>query len=478
MDMASACPQFGTQCGLKPARVPGHVGVTKVHIDSRPAGLSEPKNCRECRYLAPAQTVRQSLGWPMPLCLARGDLIPPKRMAHECKGCQFGFTDEEALIEGVNYQFSTPSMADFEVLPVYGEVKQGPEATARSYRAALEDSRNFKTDAPVSEAVASEGIRAWRRIEHPHHKGKSPLFLPVFDPDFFPEEERLLIPETGDEHRPELYVDYANIIHSIAVNLAGVGTTPVLIGPAGIGKTEAYHHLAWLCQMPYARISITASSEVYDVIGKHLVEPDPTSGESITTWVDGRLSKRWGKPGVCLVDEPNAGPNDLWQLLRPLTDNAAQLVLDQDRGQILKKHPWCLLGMAMNPAWDPRYIGVNELNEADGNRLGAKWVDYPPEEVERDIIILRCEAEGYSITAGTLDTLIKIGAELRKMADPINGGQITVSWGPRLSIRTALYTRFLTLPEAVNMTIGDRLDPDQRELVMGVVKDHESAVKS
>ena len=479
--MGSACSLHGKPVAPgKPAQILGNVGAVPVFINPVDRSLhSEPGNCRECHFYAEPSTVRKAFSWPMGMCLAKGNLLPPKMLPRAPKGCSMGVSGVSlGMANGmIDSASQTPvqdvKIEDFKLLPIYTENTSGPTTAARAIRRPLEDPNKYETDAPVRDSHRAKGIRAWRKIPHPHFPdSKQAPFLPVFDPEFFPPEERALIPTVGDRYEPELYVDHSGMLHQLAVNYA-IGKTPALIGPAGTGKTEGFVHLAFMTQLPFARISISASSEVYDILGKHLVKEGP-SGESITVWVDGRVPKRWRKPGVLLIDEPNAGPADVWQVFRPLTDNASQLVLDQDEGQVIDKDPWCLFGMAMNPAWDPRYVAVNELNEADGNRLGSIWVDYPPEDVERDVIISKCNSVGYQVTNETVDQMLTIGTEIRKLADPVVGGEITVSWGVRLSVAMALYSRYLTLSEAANMAIGNRMDPQQRELILAVVRDHET----
>ena len=506
VQLADTQIQLGSSCDVYAEGVPrtsgkimqrtGNVGTVPVFINTTSrAAFEAPKNCQDCGYFVAPRKVRKTFGWPTGTCLAKGELLPPRRYQYEAKDCDYGYyvSELEARVRnGGEVGWDPPNtdidISDFVPLPVFGF---DPDAASRDPEKAAKmpakvspgfgrfvEPTLYVSDAPVSDQDRAEGIAAWRKITHPTlGERKAPLFLPVFDPEFFDPDERAKIPQTGDPRlRPELYADYGNLLWYASVNMAGLGHTPVLIGHAGTGKTEYYSYLAWLCQLPFDRISISASSEIYDILGKHLVETDPATGEAVTVWQDGRLPKRWRKPGVLVIDEPNAGPPDLWQAIRPLTDNASQLVLDQDKGQVVERHPWCLFGMAMNPAWDPRYIGVNELNEADGNRLGAISIDYPPEDVERNIIISKCNAAGYEITSGQLDKLVDIGNEIRGLADPTNGGEITVSWGVRLSIKAALYTQFLTLGEAFAMAIADRLDPDQRTLVLSVVKSHDDEV--
>lgn len=476
--IAEACPEAGDPPlpgGFK--QTAGTVGSTNVFIGPRRGEHREITNCGSCTYLLNPSQTSIKFGWQVPLCLAKGVLIPNRQAPHMAKRCTIGRGRQAEYPAEIDVDSFTP-------FPVYGEqiVDDYKNRPARSSWTPTPDPREFKTQLPVAAEDAAKGIRAWRLLQHPTlPTRKQPLYLPVFDPEVFSEdpEEMSRVPVVGsaqfDKYRPDLYRDYSNLLWRVAVNLLGLERTPVLIGHAGTGKTEFFAYLAYMMQLPFERISINRETEVADVMGYTSVEVDPTSQSSIMVWNDGTLPQRWTKPGVLVLDEPNTGPAALWQAIRPVMDTAAQLVIPDNKNKAYERDDWCMFGIAMNPDWDGRYIGTDPISEADGNRSGACWVDFPDEDIERDVIITKVNAQGFEITNGQLDTLMKIAAELRKLTDPDAGGSLNVSVGLRIQTAVALYWQYVTLAEAYLFAIGDRLDPQQRQLVMSIVKNYADA---
>jgi len=322
---------------------------------------------------------------------------------------------------------------------------------------------DYETDAVVTEEDAENGIQAWRRIVDPLGVGPD-VFLPIYRSDFIGDLS-YLVPRTGDDEHPELHVDYIHAVYRLVVLWHHLSETPVLWGAAGLGKTETYRHMAWLMGLPFWRISVTASTEVDDLVGKMNYSP-----ERGTYWTDGRLPAAWRSPGVICLDEPNVGPPDVWQLIRPLTDNSKQLVLDQNQGERIQRHPASFLGMAMNPSWDPRNTGTNLLGDADGSRLMHMMVPLPPEKVEREIIKRRVALDGWEMESGQLDLLMAISQSLREL---VSGGSLAeVSWGVRHTIKVARVLRFFTMSDAVRMAVADYLAPELQQAVLDQVKLH------
>ena len=470
---------FASTCGDYQAGEPivakvkpgaGFVGGTAVSIGMRNNGQDAPKSCTQCDYFAPAKTVSGSLGWSQPLCLARGNLLNSKIYRSEANSCDVGVKPGQGG--------ATVAITDFTPLPAYSIEVTGEEV-ARVKTIGGDDPLAYETDKPVTTEDQAHGIIAWREVKHPNGlKNATPVYIPVFDPESFTEEERALIPRPGDDDMPELYRDYAGLIYRMALNMfGGFQRAVTFIGHAGVGKTEGLKHLAYLTQAPFVRLSITAATEPATVVGRHLVSVDRESSQSVTEWVDGRLSKWWDKRCVICLDEPNTAQPELWQTLRSLTDGSKTLVLDEDRGQMITRGPFTMFGMCINPDWDHRYIGVEKINAADAQRVGGIWVDYPPIDVEAEIIAAKCLASGYQVKQTLVDALVKIGEDIRKSSDPTTGGDLDVTWSIRVAVSIALYTQFLSLQEAVAMALSDWVEPEQRDIIRGIVRTYERTSK-
>lgn len=102
--------------------------------------------------------------------------------------------------------------------------------------------------------------------------------------------------------------------------------------------------------------------------------------------------------------------------------------------------------------------------------MGAIEVFLPPEDVERQIIVARCNDEGHAITNAQLDTIMQLSGEVRKMID---SGSVQVSWGIRVTNRIASYLPYCTLHQAIHMAVLGRLDPVIRRPIETILKAYE-----
>lgn len=225
-------------------------------------------------------------------------------------------------------------------------------------------------------------------------------------------------------------------------------------------NTEFFRYMAWLMQLPFERISITRDSEIDDLAGKMHFENNET------VFKPGRIPKAWVKPCVVVLDEPNTGPPEVWQYIRPLTDNSKQLVNDKNEGEVIKRHAFAFLGMAMNPAWDARNVGAEMIGDADGSRLMHIFVDMPGELVERGIIRARCDLDGFNLNQDHEDVIMRVAKTLREMSD---NGELPLTWGIRNQIKVARATAWFDLPKAYSLGVLDYLEPETREVVLNIV---------
>jgi MoxR-like ATPase len=322
---------------------------------------------------------------------------------------------------------------------------------------------DYPTDKDVTDEEQAAGIRAWREVPDPDGSGRVG-YLPIYRTDYFSPEEQNKIPKTGSDEHPELYVDHFGGTYLAAVAWTELDETPALWGEPGTGKTELYRYLAWLMNLPFERMSITASTEIDELIGMMKFHP-----EKGTFFKYGRLPLAWMKPGVLCIDEPNVGPLEVWQKLRPLTDNSKQMVLDENENELIDRHVDCFLGFAMNPAWDPRNIGANQIASADADRLFHVFIDLPPASLEREIIANRVRLDGWEISNDQLDMMMNIAQDVRDLS---KDGTLTISWALRPQIKVARALRWFDTVTAYRRAIGDFLEPRQLEALLDMVKTH------
>lgn len=413
-------------------------------------------SCNMCSNFIQESAVVNETGWSAGLCAARGKLILSTRMTEEATDCdyrQFGQTRSSIG----NPQF-LPHYADD-----FGTAVVTPAKILKD-REEFVDPSVYPTDKEVTAGEEAGGIRAWRRIEDPEGTGNA-IYFPVYDVNFFDDDQRALVPKTGGDEHPELYVDHFGGLYGLGVAWMELDETPVFWGMAGVGKTELLRYAAWLMQLPFHRISFTATSEVDHIIGTKEFTP-----EKGTYFRYGRLPQAWQQPGVLCLDEPNVAPPEVWQEVRPLTDNSKQLVIDQGDNPVpLDRHDDCYMGMAMNPAWDPRNIGALEIADADSNRLFHTYIDMPPEVVEREIIQARVKLDGWQLAEAQLDSLIETAKSLRKLSDE---QKIPVTWAIRPQIKVARALRWFSPTTAYRRAVGDALEPAALQVLLDQVRAH------
>lgn len=469
----SSCDSFGQARPVDPPLKPEMmVSMGDLSVQRGEPDKDERVNtCHECKHFVEPQAVRDGWGWTFPLCAATGRLLFPHRVAQEAKSCDWR-----------SFGPTRKNLGDLKMAPMYEDafdLDDDPIAVflrARKKGAMYLEPTTRTTDKPVDSDWAKQGVRAWEKVTSPDGSGRH-TYLPIYDPEFFPADERAKIPQSGDDEHPELYVDFSGAVYKIMVLWRELDETPMLWGMAGVGKTEIYRHLAWRMQLPFNRISLTAKSEVDDIIGSMRARATPTGSETYFHY--GRLPLAWQRPGVTVLDEPNTAPDEIWQTIRPITDNSKQLVLDQNKAERLDRNISQFLGMACNPAWDPRNVGANETADADGNRLMHMYMTLPPEAVERAILEDRCMLDGYDpngekhqTVAGeltTLDLVMRIASEIRMQSDP-SVGTLPISWGIRPQIKVLRATKWFDLLTSYRLAVADLLEPEQAKVVLDIIR--------
>lgn len=454
--MAMTCGGFGLPA---PANAPEQPAMKIFEPDERvvtEAAMAPTDtliNCRNCKNCVGQVAVKRETGFPFEACLAKGKIIIQARK--ECQGCPFAQKGKpQETLGGINFLEHYETGFKLPTDQVISRI-QGTGATT--------DPSDYPTDRELTDSDRENGVRSWRRLTDPEHTGNE-AWLPVFEPGIFSDEELAMVPQMGDHTHPETYVDYAGLTYAFAAEAYELQETLVLQGDPGLGKTEFARHVAYLMQVPFRRFSFTSASEVDDMIGKMMYDP-----EKGTYFHRGRLVDAYSRPGVMVLDELNLAEPALREALRPLFDNNKQLVLDAGMGEMVSRDPFCFLVIAQNPSWDIRNTGAREGDDADYNRLAVIDVPYPPEVVERHIIVERCKLDGYKIPDETVDLIVKIAGDIRISAEQ---GLVPFTWGIRQQIKVARKTQFYGLLTAYRRAALDFYEPETREVVMKIVRDY------
>lgn len=459
--IASKCPSYGESRPGTPVTI-----NTRVVDPSEDVIAAGPQNqlvvnCHGCVNAVKADAVHDRWGFGVPVCKAKGVLI--LNPVEESKGCQWA-SPGTPTTQLYDLELRDYLRDDF----IHGAPAVGPVSLIANGNL-HDDPVSYNSDAPVDPEDAADGIRAWRKLTCPYGTGNE-VFLPIFDSSetgIFSEVERAMIPQAGDDHHPELYVDYAHLVWRFAVEEWMLGQTLLLQSFPGLGKTEFAYHLGWLMQIPVTRLFFTRSIEWDDIFGKAAFSP-----EKGTYWVDGRFTASYRRPGIELVDEPNMAKPEIVATLRTTTEHSSSIFLDAgyadndgERVKLeVKGHKYNFRIWAANPAWDPRNIGTQELAAADISRLSPYFVGYPPETVERAIIqntIL--EMDDWDIPSKLLDDLLKVSTDIRAA---VEGGDYPGTWGIRENIKVARKLRWYPFIEAFRMAALNYFEPETAAFVI------------
>lgn len=456
---AKACGQFGQSfqgfnVGAFNAPFEFEIALPKPNnnTDSDDPARIRTSNCQSCANFMPASKVREAFGLDAPLCLAKGSLLLEDRLGTyptKCDDAERYSNDKLPSLDGVRL------FPEFE--RTFGVVD--PAVQSRRHREVKP--QDWSSDKAVSAEERARGIKAWRRIDDPNGYAEA-CYLPVYDLDFFGDRARL-VPMHGSKEHPELYTDYGSFVWQIVVAWTKLNMTPILWGIPGVGKTELLRYMAYLMSAPFTRMSITGTSEVDDLFGKMMYHP-----EKGTYFHLGRFTSAYSLPGVICLDEPNVGPEPVWQGLRPVFDNSKQLVVDTSDDPVpINQHPDCHICLAANPAWDARNVGTNEIGDADARRLLHVNVGMPPEKTEREIITRWCLTLDNWDPAEILTNLMKVAGDIREAA---NNSSINVTWGIANQVKVARLMQYFPPKQAFAIGVLNYLDPDARRVVEESIK--------
>lgn len=449
MHFGATCADHGMELPTEPLAVNTTVAVP-VEVRTT-GGDPKAKACFNCKHHVTMEATYKKFGWAVPMCEAKGSLI--LKPVTEAKGCVYadygpGHENADHIVTEPIYQsgFRIPDEEIIRGIVDLDRTKVEPTA--------------YPTDKEVTPEDSALGIRAWREVPDPAGTHPS-VYLPIFDPSFFDEEERSLIPYTGGPGNPELYVDYNGLLRYFAVEGTKLDETVALIGEPGTGKTQFARWLAWLCQMPFRRLQFQRDMDVEDLLGQTEVN------ETGTYFNPGELPRAYTKPNVVLSDEPNVGPDAVWQVYRPITDNAKELRIGTHR---FPRNQFCYHLLAMNPSHDMRNLGTNELADADANRLSWLLVARAPEPIERHIIRTYClELDGYEIPEETLDVLMAVSQDIQAAS---KARSYPGTWATRQQIKVARKTRWYSIPEAYKIATLNQHDEDTMKLILTSVQQH------
>lgn len=456
---ASLCDSYGDRRAFRGGISTFPVAIGQQTSTAMPPGgvppvRSKPPSCAGCQFFVPEDIVAGELGWATPICKKKGELLLGSELQPVANACTEGQIGS-----------ATRTTHGITLFPELTENFGANDTAANAF--IVGSPEEYESDKELTDLDKAQGIIAWRRIANPDPDfieiPGNEVYLPIFTDSIFSEAAKAKIPRTGDREHPEEYVDYYGGTYAVAVHVTKLKMAPAVWGEPGVGKTELFRHLAWMCGLPFERFTITGSSELDDLAGKPHFSP-----ERGTYFAYGRFVNAYQTPCWLCVDEWNLGPKDVQQFFRPLIDNSKQLIMDLNIGETIKPHDHTYLGFAMNPAWDLRNVGAEVLADADTNRLMHIEVPLPDEDVELDIVQKHLAHDGWQLNDTQIHLLKKAAEEIRGLIE--SGPLASISWGLRPQIKVARALRYFSPVMAYRQAVANNLDPTTREILLDTVR--------
>ncbi len=214
------------------------------------------------------------------------------------------------------------------------------------------------------------------------------------------EHDIVQMPQAGD--KAPYYEPQAN---EVAIfEAAYKRRLPVMLkGPTGCGKTRFLEFMAFQLQRPLVTVSCHEDLTSSDLVGRFLLEG------SDTVWHDGPLTRAVKVGAICYLDEIVEARTDSTVVIHSLTDHRRKLTVEK-KGQEIDAHEDFMLVISYNPGYQ---TVLKDLKPSTKQRFIAINFDFPPEEVERKILVREVPGTRPEIA----QKLVAIGHKARLLKD-------------------------------------------------------------
>lgn len=230
---------------------------------------------------------------------------------------------------------------------------------------------------------------------------------------------------------------------------------PVMLkGPTGCGKSRFVEYMAWKLGKPLITVACNEDMTASDLIGRFLLDINGTR------WQDGPLTTAARLGAICYLDEVVEARQDTTVVIHPLTDHRRMLPLEK-KGELVQAHPDFQIVISYNPGYQSL---MKDLKQSTKQRFGAMSFDYPPTEVECEIV-----SHEAGVDAPTAERLVQIAQRSRNL----KGHGLDEGMSTRLLIYAGqLINKGIAPVAACEMALVEPLtdDPDMRDTLDAAVK--------
>lgn len=201
------------------------------------------------------------------------------------------------------------------------------------------------------------------------------------------------------------YLDWNNAL-GVLSKAYQTGLFALIIGPKGTGKTTLVRKFASQVKKELYSVNFSLRTRESHLIGTKTLDKGEIS------FVEGILVKSMRDAGVLYLDELNAAEADVLLRLDEALDDRRQLVLKEAEGQLVNAASDWFVIATINPL---SHVGTKELPPQLLSRFPIRLrLDYPPEEVELQIISRHTEVDSSKLN--DVKRAIKLAKNLRDAA--------------------------------------------------------------
>lgn len=188
-----------------------------------------------------------------------------------------------------------------------------------------------------------------------------------------------------------------------------------ITGPTGVGKTRFLEYMAYELHLPFLRVICTEDTDASELLGLNTIQG----------WVDGPVLKMVDIGGLCYLDEVIEARKDVAVIMHSLTDTSRSLYVPK-----LGKYFHAPDDFMLVTSYNPNYQSIaKDLKPSTKQRFITLNFDYPPEDLERKIIM----QEG-GVDDSMANALVKFGKITRNLK---KSGQLVEGAGTRLLVLAA-----------------------------------------
>lgn len=271
------------------------------------------------------------------------------------------------------------------------------------------------------------------------------------------------VPEVAEDayHERTTTADKTDV--QIVTRALEEGMNVVLKGPPGVGKSYLAKYLCAQTNRPLYRVTLSETTYREDLLG-HLQLVSAGGGESVTSWVDGPLTRAARIGGILLLDEINAADANTAAALNAVMEqeDTRSLTIPQT-GEVVEPHPEFGVIATANPG----YQGTYELNDAFEGRFRHVQLEYVPEDIEVEIIFEQTTLDRRK--QDEIERLVEFATRLR---EAYMGGELTTPITTRELVRIATFMErgFMDMETATTNELLARVDTHDEALVETLIE--------